>query len=57
MNTETEHIRLTRKYPRFIRLIRFADEMVGGIFEGANKQNFSDAVTLYNIIDTPLSGR
>lgn len=54
-SSDTEQIRLTRKYPRFIRLIRFANEMVGGVFEGANRSDFSDAVTLYSIINTPLS--
>lgn len=54
-STKTEQVRLTRKYPRFIRFIRFADEMVGGVFEGANSPSFSDAVTLYSITDTPLS--
>lgn len=52
---QTETVRLSRKYPRLIRIIRFADQLVGGIFEGANKRDFSDATTLYNIIETPLS--
>lgn len=52
---ETETVRLTRKYPRLIRMIRFADQMVGGVFEGANRRDFSDAVILYSITDTPLS--
>jgi fibronectin type 3 domain-containing protein len=30
--------------------------MVGGIFQGANQPNFSDAVTLYTVTTTPASG-
>lgn len=53
--TKTQTARLTRKYPRLIRIIRFADEMVGGVFEGANKPDFSDATRLHYITETPLS--
>lgn len=54
-SNETESIILSRKYPRFNRLFKFADQMVGGIFEGANKPDFSDAVSLYYVTETPLS--
>jgi len=52
---EKETIRLTRKYPRLIRVIRFADSMVDGIFECANKPDFSDAIRITQITDTPIS--
>lgn len=52
---EQETVRLTRKYPRLIRVIRFADSMVDGIFECANRPDFSDAVPVFQIADTPLS--
>lgn len=55
VSTETETVRLTRKYPRLIRVIRFADSMVDGIFECANRADFSDTVQVYQITDTPLS--
>ncbi len=34
----------------------FESRMVGGIFQGANLANFSDAVTLYTITSQPASG-
>ena len=52
---EKETVLLTRKYPRLARIARHADQMIGGVFEGANKRDFSDAVELYRIIDRPLS--
>jgi len=30
--------------------------MIGGIFQGANKEDFSDAVTLFTITSLPGSG-
>lgn len=46
---------LYRKYPLSKRVINYANSMLGGIFEGANKSDFSDAVELYYINDTPFT--
>ena len=54
-SSQTDTISLTRKYPRFRRIITFADELVGGVFEVANKEDFSDAITVYTIKQTPSS--
>lgn len=48
-------VTLTRKYPRFERIVRFASSMTGGIFEASNAPDFSDAVCLHKIIDIPMS--
>lgn len=48
-------VTLTRKYPRFERIVRFASSMTGGIFEASNAPDFSNAVCLYKIIDIPIS--
>ena len=50
-----ETIRLTRKYPLNKRIIKFARMMIGGLFEGANQADFSDAEEIYRITDTPES--
>jgi hypothetical protein len=34
----------------------FEGRMVGGIFQGANQANFSDAVTLYTVTTQPVAG-
>ena len=34
----------------------FESRMVGGIFQGANQSNFSDAVTLYTVASQPATG-
>ena len=34
----------------------FESRMVGGIFQGANQTNFSDAVTLYTVTTQPATG-
>ncbi len=49
--THRNTVSLTRKYFPYSRgkLIKYANGMVGGRFEGANKPNFSDAVPLYTI--------
>lgn len=52
---ETERVVLTRKYPRLNRVIKFADQMVGGVFEGACNADFSDAIILHYVLETPLS--
>jgi len=44
-------MKLTRKYPLFIRIKRYIERMKGGKFQGANMQNFSDAVDLFKIQD------
>lgn len=45
---------LTRKFPRKDSMIQKAEELVGGRILGANQRDFSDAVTLYEIRETPL---
>lgn len=50
-----ETVILNRKYPLNKRIIRFARDMVGGIFEGANHADFSDAEEIYKITETPKS--
>lgn len=50
-----ETVILNRKYPLNKRIIRFARDMVGGIFEGANHEDFSDAEEIYKITETPKS--
>lgn len=45
---------LTRKFPRKPNMIQLAEELTGGRFIGANKADFSDAVTLLDISDPPL---
>lgn len=53
---------LTRKFPRKPNMIRLAEELIGGRILGANKRDFSDAVTLLtlkqplppNFVDYPL---
>lgn len=51
---ERSKITLTRKYPRKPNMKRVAEEMVGGRFIGANKRDFSDAITLLEIKETPV---
>jgi len=51
----TESVVLRRKYPRLKRIVGFADKMVGGMIQGANRADFSDAVTLHFITTSPLS--
>lgn len=44
---------LTRKYPRKPNMKLVAEELVGGRFIGSAKGDFSDAVTLFEIKDSP----
>lgn len=52
---DTERVILARKYPLANRIKQFAEQMVGGIFQGANSPDFSDAETLYEIASIPVS--
>lgn len=54
-SSETEDIILHRKFPRLSRISRFAGYMSGGIIEGANNADFSDAIPLHHIYGTPAS--
>lgn len=50
----TQTVRLTRKYPNWRpHKLKWAKSMVGGVFQGANKSDFSDAVDLYSITQKP----
>lgn len=44
---------LTRKYPRKSKMKNIAENLVGGVFLGANKSDFSDAIVLYTIKESP----
>ncbi len=50
----TQTVTLTRKYPLFKRIVSFADDMVGAIFQGSNDSTFSEPQTLYKIEKRPL---
>lgn len=52
---KTEDVVLARKYPRVERIVMFAGYMDGGVFEAADKADFSDAVQLCRIDGIPLS--
>ena len=51
---EGEQIILYRKYPLSNRVIDFTKRMVRGVFEGANKSDFSDAEIIYEIATPPV---
>jgi hypothetical protein len=53
--SEKESVTLTRKFPLNTRIVQFAKNMRLGLFEGANRVDFSDAEILYAIKDTPES--
>lgn len=53
---EKERVVLYRKYPRFQRIKKFADEMIDGIIEGAKCADYSDAEIIHYISQTPSSG-
>lgn len=44
---------LTRKFPRKPTMIRLAERLVGGMFVGANREDFSDAQVLYTLTKPP----
>lgn len=46
-------VRLLRKFPLNDWKTRFINRMVGGIFQGANSPDFSDAVNLFQILQNP----
>jgi len=50
-----ETVTLARKFPRVGHIVEYAALTAGGVFEGANKPDFSDATELYYIAWTPLS--
>lgn len=52
---EDETVILYRKFPRLARISRFAGHMYGGIIEGANEADFSDAIQLHRIYGKSLS--
>ncbi|MFQ9145864.1 MAG: hypothetical protein ACLR5I_12420 [Odoribacter splanchnicus] len=45
---------LTRKFPRKPAMIRLAERLVGGVFVGANREDFSDARVLYTLTEPPV---
>lgn len=53
--TKRESVTLTRKYPLNTRIVNFARSMRFGVFEAANKKDFSDAVEIHKITDLPES--
>lgn len=50
-----EKITLSRKFPKLNRIISFAQQMANGVFEVANKPDFSDRVVIHHITNTPHS--
>ncbi len=48
-----QHLDLLRKYPTDERKILFTQRMIGGVFQGANHPDFSDARLLYRINSNP----
>ena len=53
-SSQTESVTLSRKFPLRKRIDGFARQMIGGVFEGANRADFSDAEELHYIHETPL---
>jgi len=53
-SSQTEKVTLHRKFPLRKRIEGFAQQMVGGVFEGANRADFSDAEELHYIYEIPL---
>ncbi len=51
--TQRQTMKLFRKYPMDERKELFTKRMIGGIFQGANKPDFSDAYTLYVVAENP----
>lgn len=51
----TEEVTMLRKYPLNTRIVGFAKSMIGGVFEGADNPDFSDAEILYEIASIPES--
>lgn len=51
--TRLSNVTLDRKYPYTERLEVFQERLLGGKFQGANKIDFSDAETLYEIKTVP----
>lgn len=47
-------VELHSKYPMFVNIANRALKMQGGMFQGANRSDFSDAVTLHRIVDCPF---
>lgn len=52
---ETEVVTLNRKYPKLLRVEKFAGTMIGGVIEGANNEDFSDAEVIEYIYNVPAS--
>ena len=48
-----ERVVCKRKFPLNMRIVDFSKLMIMGVFEGANKADFSDATELYKITKTP----
>ncbi len=42
------------KFPRKPAMIRLAERLVGGVFVGANREDFSDARVLYTLTEPPV---
>jgi hypothetical protein len=52
--TKKQAVVLHSKYPMFVNIANRALKMQGGMFQAANLADFSDAVTLYRIVDCPF---
>jgi hypothetical protein len=51
---QVETVTLHSKFPLFINIANRALKMQGGVFQGANKPDFSDSVTIYRIKGCPF---
>lgn len=49
-------LQLSRKYPLFPRIDKFYKSVIGGKFQVANKEDFSDSVDIYRIDKYPKDG-
>jgi hypothetical protein len=49
-----QSVTLRSKYPMFVNIANRALKMHGGVFQGANRADFSDSVTLHRIVNCPF---
>ena len=52
--TQKHSVTLHSKYPLFVNIANRALKMQGGVFQGANRSDFKDSVTLHRIADCPF---
>lgn len=52
--SKNQKVTLRSKYPLFVNIANRALKMQGGVFQGANRVDFSDSVTLYRVTKCPF---